>query len=65
MAKKEEEKKKTMANFLQYEMKITTTNLGRTEDANQCLVVFLSIVFGSDYFSEITFTIWDQRFKEA
>ena len=41
MAKKEEEKKKTMANFLQYEMKITKTNFGGAEDANQCFSCLL------------------------
>ena len=29
------------------------------------LVVCLTIEFGFDWFSEITFTIWDQHFKEA
>ena len=29
------------------------------------LVVCLTIEFWSDWFSEITFTIWDQHFKEA
>ena len=54
-----------MTNFLQHEMKITTTNVGEPKMLISVLVVRLTIEFGFDWFSEITFTIWDQHLKEA